>query len=133
MSIDSRPLPLSRLPGLLEKLYESIASFFEAKLVLFRKEVWEEGQSLLKRAVAIGIGIVVALLGFLVLTAGLVLKLDQVINSPALSCLIVGSVYVVVGVVVTAIMTKRSSAPLPKTRKELEKDKQWIKTQASGI
>ena len=132
-STDATSLPLSRLPALLEKLSESIASFFDAKLALFRKEVWDQGHSLLRRVIGIGAGVVLALLGFIVLTAGLVLKLDEAVQSPAFSCFIVGGLYLAVGLVATAIMAKRSSAPLEKTRKELEKDKQWIKTQASGI
>jgi hypothetical protein len=35
-------LPFSRLPELLERLYDSLASFLDAKLTLFRKEIWEE-------------------------------------------------------------------------------------------
>jgi hypothetical protein len=50
MSKDTTPsLPFSRLPELLERLYDSLASFLEAKLTLFRKEIWEEGQSLVRR------------------------------------------------------------------------------------
>ena len=45
MSKDTTPLlPFSRLPELLERLYDSLASFLDAKLTLFRKEIWEEGQ-----------------------------------------------------------------------------------------
>ena len=62
MSKDTAPLlPFSRLPDLLERLYDSLASFLEAKLTLFRKEIWEEGQSLVRRglgvAAAVHIGV----------------------------------------------------------------------------
>ena len=57
MSRDTAPsLPFSRLPELLERLYDSLASFLDAKLALFRKEVWEEGQSMVRR----GLGVAVA-------------------------------------------------------------------------
>ena len=54
MSKDTAPLlPFSRLPGLLERLYDSLASFLDAKLGLFRKEVWEEGQALVRRGLGV--------------------------------------------------------------------------------
>ena len=46
-------LPFSRLPELLERLCDSLASFLDAKLALFRKEVWEEGQALLRGALGV--------------------------------------------------------------------------------
>jgi hypothetical protein len=53
MSRDTALLPFSRLPELLERLYESLASFLDAKLALFRKEVWEEGQCLIRRGMGV--------------------------------------------------------------------------------
>ena len=62
MSKDTTPsLPFSRLPELLERLYDSLASFLEAKLTLFRKEIWEEGQSLVRRGLGVAAAGVVAL------------------------------------------------------------------------
>ena len=72
MSRDTAPLPFSRLPELLERLYDSLASFLDAKLALFRKEVWEEGQSVLRRGIGVAAAGVVALVGFMVLTAALI-------------------------------------------------------------
>jgi uncharacterized membrane protein YqjE len=133
MSQDSNPLPLSRLPELLERLYDSLASFLDAKLALFRKEVWEEGESLLKRAIGVGAAVLVALVGFLVLTASLVLTLDVWISNLALSCLIVGGAYFAVGAGMAGALVKKLRHPLPKTRIELEKDTRWIKAQAGDI
>ena len=129
MSKDTAPpLPFSRLPELLERLYDSLASFLDAKLALFRKEVWEEGQSLIRRGLGVAAAGVVALVGFMVLTAALILGLDTRIGNLPLSCLIIGGAYFGGGAVIAfALANKVAGEPLHKTRIELEKDKQWIK------
>jgi len=134
MSRDNAPLPFSRLPELLERLYDSLASFLDVKLALFRKEVWEEGQSLMRRALGVAGAVLVALVGFMVLTAGLVLTLDVWILNLPLSCLIVGGAYFGVGAGMAAALAKNViERPLQKSRIELERDKQWIKAQANDI
>lgn len=40
-------LRLSRMPDCSGSLYDSLASLLDAKLSLFRNEVWEEGPTLL--------------------------------------------------------------------------------------
>jgi len=125
---DTTPLPFSRLPELLERLYDSLASFLDAKLALFRKEVWEEGQSLIRRGLGVAAAGVVALVGFMVLTAALVLSLDRWIGDLSFSCLVVGAVYFVGGAATAMALAKNvTGQPLHKTRIELEKDKQWIR------
>ena len=133
MSKDTAPLPFARLPDLLERLYDSLASFLDAKLALFRKEVWEEGQSLIRRGFGVAAAGVVALVGFIALTAGLILGLDTRIGNLPVSCLVVGAVYFVGGAATAMALAKNAAGkPLRKTRIELEKDKQWIR-QASDI
>jgi len=118
--------PFSRLPNLLEKLYETIADFFEAKLALFRKELWEEGESLVKRTLGLLLGALVAWAGFLFVSAGLVMAINGWLHNPVWSSLIVGFVYVVGGGAVVKSGVRNLRYPLPKTQAELEKDKQWI-------
>ena len=133
MARDAGPLPFSRLPELLERLYDSLASFLDAKLALFRKEVWEEGESLIRRGLGVAAAGLVALVGFMALTAALILSLDTWIGNLSLSCLIVGVAYFAGGAGMAVALAKNvSGQPLRKTRIELEKDKQWIK-QASDI
>jgi len=133
MSRDAAPLPFSRLPELLERLYDSLASFLDAKLALFRKEVWEEGESLIRRGLGVAAAGLVALVGFMVLTAALILSLDTWVGNLSLSCLIVGVAYLAGGAGTAVALAKNvTGRPLHKTRVELEKDKQWIK-QASDI
>jgi len=133
MARDAAPLPFSRLPELLERLYDSLASFLDAKLALFRKEVWEEGESLVRRGLGVAAAGLVALVGFMALTAALILSLDTWIGNLSLSCLIVGVAYFAGGAGMAVALAKNvSGQPLRKTRIELEKDKQWIK-QASDI
>jgi uncharacterized membrane protein YqjE len=129
MSKDATPsLPFSRLPELLERLYDSLASFLEAKLTLFRKEIWEEGQSLVRRGLGVAAAGVVALVGFMALTAALVSSLATRLDSLSLSCLIIGAAYFVMGAAMAVVLAKKlTGQPLPKTRIELEKDKEWIK------
>ena len=98
MSKDTAPCcHFRRLPELLERLYDSLASFLDAKLALFRKEVWEEGQSLFRRGLGVAAAGVVALVGFMVLTAALISSLDTRIGNLPLSCLIIGGAYFVGG------------------------------------
>ena len=129
MSKDSNPLlPFSRLPELLERLYDSLASFLDAKLTLFRKEIWEEGQSLVRRGLGVAVAGLVALVGFMVLTTALVSSLATRLGSLPLSCVIIGAAYFVLGAGMAGVLAKKlTGQPLPKTRIELEKDKQWIK------
>ena len=129
MSKDTAPLlPFSRLPDLLERLYDSLATFLDAKLALFRKEVWEDGQSLVRRGLGVAAAGVVALVGFMVLTAALVSSLATRLGSLPLSCVIIGAAYFVMGAGMAVGLAKKVTAqPLPKTRIELEKDKEWIK------
>ena len=133
MSKDTTPLlPFSRLPELLERLYDSLASFLDAKLTLFRKEIWEEGQSLVRRGLGVAAAGVVALVGFMVLTAALVSSLATRLGSLPLSCLIIGGAYFVVGAGTAVGLAKHvTGRPLPKTQIELEKDKEWIKQQTN--
>jgi uncharacterized membrane protein YqjE len=117
----------------LERLYDSLASFLDAKLALFRKEVWEEGQSVLRRGLGVAAAAVVALVGFMVLTAALISTLATRNGNLPLSCLIIGGAYFIIGGGAAVVLAKNvTGKPLHKTRIELEKDKQWIK-QASDI
>jgi uncharacterized membrane protein YqjE len=133
MSRDAAPMPFSRLPELLERLYDSLASFLDAKLALFRKEVWEEGRSFLRRGLGVAVAAAVALVGFMVLTAALISTLATRTGNLPLSCLIVGGTYFIIGAGTAVALAKNvTGQPLRKTRIELEKDKRWIK-QASDI
>jgi len=105
----------------------------DAKLALFRKEVWEEGESLIRRGLGVAAAGLVALVGFMALTAALILSLDTWIGNLSLSCLIVGVAYFAGGAGMAVALAKNlTGRPLHRTRVELEKDKQWIK-QASDI
>ncbi len=84
MSKETAPLPFSRLPDLLERLYDSLASFLDAKLALFRKEVWEEGQSLIRRGLGVAAAGVVALVGFMVINRGIGLRFGHPNRKPSL-------------------------------------------------
>src|SRR5262245_5377565 len=119
--------PFSRLPTLLERLYQSLVDFLDAKLALFRKEIWEEGKSFLSRAVGVSIAAMMVCIGFLVLTAALVMVLNELLHNLALSAFIVGAVYIAGGVIVAISQLKSMQHPLSKTQAELEKDKQWIR------
>ena len=119
--------PLSRLPSLLEKLYDSLAEYFEAKLVLFRKELWEEGESVVKRAIFLVVAALIVWAGFLAVSAGLIIAFSEWLNNPVLAALLIGAIYIVAGIVVAKLSMKKLRTPLPRTQVELEKDKQWIK------
>jgi uncharacterized membrane protein YqjE len=126
----SAPLPLARLPGLLSMLLDDLASFLDLKLALFRRELWEEGQSLLTRVLGIAIAAVFALAGFMVLICALVLALNLWLQNLLVACLIVGGSAFVGGTAIAAILARRLSHPvLRKSQIELDKDRRWIKSQ----
>jgi uncharacterized membrane protein YqjE len=126
--INTEPAPpFSRLPGLFEKLGQTLGDFVEAKLALFRKEMWEEGEALVNRAAGIVAAALVAWAGFLVVSAGLVLALDEWLRNPVLSAMIVGVVYLAGGLGIVKLQMKNLRRPLTKTQTELEKDKLWIR------
>lgn len=119
--------PLSRLPGLLERLYDNLSDFLEAKLALFRKELWDEGESLARRTFQVAVGASVVWAGFLVVTAGLVLALEEWFHSPVWPAFMVGGIYILGGLIFVKLRMRDLRRPLPKTTAELEKDKRWIK------
>ena len=125
-------LPFSKLPGLLKTLSDEAVSFLDLKLTLFRKELWHEGQGFLSRFLGIGAAAIIALVGFQVLIAALVLTLNQWLHDPLLSCLIVGGVCFVGGTTVAILLARRlSNGGFRKSRVELHKDREWIETQTS--
>ena len=124
--------PFSKLPSLLKVLSDELACFFDLKLTLFRKELWDEGQRFLSRFLGIGAAAVVALAGFLVLIAALILALNQRFHDLLLSCLIVGGVCLAGGTTVAILLARRLfNVGLDQSRSELGKDKQWIESQTS--
>ena len=64
----------------------------------------------------------------MVLTTALISTVASRIGNLPLSCLIIGGAYFVMGAGMAVVLAKKvTGQPLPKTRIELEKDKEWIK------
>ena len=94
----------------------------------FARRSGRKAKSLLRRGLGVAAAGVVALVGFMVLTAALISSLDTRIGNLPLSCLIIGGAYFVVGAGMAVVLAKNvTGRPLHKTRIELEKDKEWIK------
>jgi uncharacterized membrane protein YqjE len=134
MSNTNEPPPFSQLPKLLKTLSDEFSSFLDLKLKLFRREFWQEAQGLLSRTVGIAAAAVVTFAGFMVLIASLVLAVNIWLQNLLLSCLIVGGICFAGGAAVAVLLARRlSDVELPKTRIELDKDKQWIKAQTTQL
>jgi hypothetical protein len=130
----SEASPFSELPRLIKLLTEEVSYFFDLKLTLFQKELWQEGQRLLSHSLWIVGAAVVAVTGFQVLIAALSLALSWWLNSLLFALLITGTICLLGGAAGAILLIRHlQNMGLPKSRVELTKDKEWIRTQTSRL
>ena len=122
---------LSDLPRLLNRFIEQVLQLLETQFALFKAEIRDTGRAYVKSGVRIAIGVAGALVGFALLSVGIALGLAGLFGSTALSFAVVGIFYLLVaGGVAYAAARKLSVRPaLTDTKRELERDKQWIKSE----
>lgn len=126
--------PFSELPKLIKHLTEEISYFFDLKLALFRKELWQEGQKLLGHSLGIVGASLVAATGFQVLIAALAVALSLWLGSLLLALLITGTVCLLGGAAGIFFLARNlQNMGLSKNRVELSKDKEWIRTQTNRL
>src|SRR5262245_30823218 len=122
---------LADLPRLLNRFVEQVLRLFETQIALVRTEVREAVGSYTKSLLRIAISAVVGLLGFVLVNVALVLWLDTYMQNLALSFGLVGGCYLVVGGILGYVAVQRMRAApisLPDSRRELERDKNWVKS-----
>jgi uncharacterized membrane protein YqjE len=128
------------LPTLFSRLGDDVMQLFNSQLTLFKVEVKEEANAYLRGAILIGLGAVVALIGFALLNVAVAFGVSTLFAqsnfsqaaSYALGFVITGIFYLLVGaIVVMAVKSRLAKQDLVPNRtvEELRKDKQWLKNE----
>jgi len=129
-----------KLPTLFSRLGDDVMQLFNSQLTLFKVEIKEEANAYVRGAIMIGLGAVVALIGFALLNVAVAFGVSTLFAqsnfsqaaSYALGFVITGIFYLLVGaIVVMAIksrLAKQDLVPI-RTVEELRKDKQWLKNE----
>ncbi len=128
------------LPTLFSRLGDDVMQLFNSQLTLFKVEMKEEANAYLRGAIMIGLGAVVALIGFALLNVAVAFGVSTLFAqanfsqaaSYALGFVITGIFYLLVGtIVVTAIKSRLAKQDLVPNRtvEELRKDQQWLKNE----
>jgi uncharacterized membrane protein YqjE len=139
-SIAGRQADDESLPGLLGRVGEDLAALLDAKLGLLKIEIEEDIRACVRGGVAIGVGSMVAAVGFALLNVGIGFVIsalfEQTQLSPpmkyALGFLITGAIYLLLGGGIILVNKKRLARRriMPeRSIAELQKDKQWLKTE----
>jgi uncharacterized membrane protein YqjE len=131
---------LEHIPGLLSRLGDDVTQLLDTKLSLLKVEVKEDVQAYVRGGVMIGVGAVIAVIGFALLNVavafGVSTLFEQTTLSPparyALGFVVTGAVYLLIGGIIVLAMKSRLAKQdmVPnRTIDELRKDKQWLKNE----
>ena len=126
---------LSDLPKLLNRFFDQLLDLINTQYELFKTELKEGVTAYGMRALTFGVGAIVALLGFVLLNLAVVFWLNLAVRSLAASFAIVGFVDLTIGSIGAFITAKRFGAQrlFRESKRELERDKEWIKTESRTI
>ena len=128
------------LPNLLSRLGDDVMQLVNSQFALFKVEIKEEATTYARNVAMIGMGAVVATIGFALLNVAIALGVSTLFAnanfsqpaSYALGFVVTGLFYVLVGgIVVLAMKNRLAKQELvpPMTVQELRKDKQWLKSE----
>jgi uncharacterized membrane protein YqjE len=129
------------LPSLIGRLGEDIVTLLETKLGLLQLEIKEDVNAYLGGLVSIGVGGIIAIVGFSLLNVAIAFLVSTLfeqtlLSQPvkyALGFIIIGVIDLVIGaaVIIRAKdrLAKQNITP-ERSIKELEKDKQWLKRES---
>lgn len=131
---------LEHIPGLLSRLGNDVTELLDTKLSLLKIEVKEDVQAYVRGGVMIGVGAVIATIGFALLNVavafGVSILFEQTQLSPparyALGFVITGAAYLLIGgIIVLAMRSRLAKQGIVPDRSidELRKDKQWLKNE----
>ena len=128
------------LPNLLSRLGDDVMQLINSQLALFKVEIKEEASAYARGAALIGLGAVIATIGFALLNVAIAFAVSTLFAqanfsqpaSYALGFVVTGFFYLLVGgIVVLAMKNRLAKQELvpPMTVQELRKDKQWLKSE----
>ncbi|MBA3495112.1 MAG: phage holin family protein [Gammaproteobacteria bacterium] len=126
------------MPSLIGRLGQDIVTLLDTKLGLLKLEIKEDVNAYVRGRVSIGVGGIIAAVGFLLLNVAIAFLVSALfektlLSQPvkyALGFLITGMISLIIGaaVIIRARdrLAKRSLVP-ERSIEELEKDKRWLK------
>jgi uncharacterized membrane protein YqjE len=128
------------LPTLFSRLGEDVMDLFNSQLALFKVEIKEEASAYARGITMIGLGAVIATIGFALLNVAIAFAVSTLFAganfsqpaSYALGFVVTGAFYILVGAIVVMVMKGRLAKQelVPRrTVAELRKDKQWLKNE----
>ena len=128
------------LPTLFSRLGDDVMELFNSQLALFKVEIKEEAKAYARNVTMIGVGAVIAIVGFALLNVAIAFAVSTLFAqanfsqpaSFALGFVATGGFYVLVGAIVVMLMKNRLARQdlVPqRTVAELRKDKQWLKNE----
>lgn len=131
---------LENIPGLLSRLGEDVTELLDTKLSLLKVEVKEDVQTYVRGGVMIGVGAVIATVGFALLNVAVAFGVSTLfeqaqLSQPAryaLGFVITGGAYLLIGgIIVLAMKSRLAKQDMVPNRSldELRKDKQWLKNE----
>ena len=122
------------LPALFGRLGDDVMTLVDAKLSLLKVEVAEDANAYVRGGVMIGVGVIVAAVGFALVNVAVAFLVStlftftQPINY-ALGFIIAGGAYLLIGGIIIKAMKNRLKGvdPVPhQSVEELRKDKLWL-------
>ena len=128
------------LPSLFSRLGDDVMQLFDTKMSLLKVEIKEEATEYARDGVMIGVGGIIAAVGFALLNVALAFGISTLFANTELSqaakyaigFLSAGVLYLIVGSIIMMTMknrlAKQSLVP-DRTVAELRKDKQWLKNE----
>jgi uncharacterized membrane protein YqjE len=131
---------IEQLPTLFSKLGDDVMQLFNSQLALFKVEVKEEANAVVRHAVVIALGAIIGSIGFALLNVAAAFAVSMLfaqanLSQPAsyaLGFVVTGVFYLIVGGIIVAVirsrMAKQQLVP-QRTVTELRKDKEWLKNE----
>jgi uncharacterized membrane protein YqjE len=128
------------LPSLFSRLGDDIMQLFETKMSLLKVEIKEEANEYARDGIMIGVGGIIAAIGFALLNVALAFGISTLfaeanLSQPAkyaIGFVSAGVLYLIIGTIIISVMKSRLSKQhlVPdRTVEELRKDKQWLKNE----
>ena len=128
------------LPSLFSRLGDDVMQLFDTKMSLLKVELKEEANEYARDGIMIGVGGIIAAVGFALLNVAVAFGISTLLANSDLSqpakyaigFLSAGVLYLIIGGIIIATMknrlAKQSLVP-NRTVAELRKDKQWLKNE----
>lgn len=122
-----RPLESASTGELLGQFFRQTSELLKKEMELARAEVGSTVKSAVTMAVGFAAALVFGLIGLGLLSAAIVLALDDVMH-PGMAALLVGVVMLVFAGIMAGMAKKKGiQKPLERTQKTLKEDVQWAK------